>query len=129
MRIAGIGCRRGVLAEDVLAAIALARLDLDDTPLEALATIAAKADEYGLRDAARRLGLEVLVPSGEALANAAGRVATHSGRVLQITGLPSVAEAAALAAAGPQSLLVAHRVAVGGATCAVAEAPGDEGSR
>jgi len=41
--------------------------------------------------------------------------------VLLRTGVPSLAEAAALAAAGPTARLIAPRVAVGPATCALAE--------
>jgi cobalt-precorrin 5A hydrolase len=37
-----------------------------------------------------------------------------------LTGVPSVSEAAALAAAGPDARLIAPRVAVGPATCALA---------
>jgi cobalt-precorrin 5A hydrolase len=44
--------------------------------------------------------------------------------VLAVAGVPSVSEAAALAAAGPGARLIAPRVAVGPATCALA-ATGD----
>jgi cobalt-precorrin 5A hydrolase len=40
--------------------------------------------------------------------------------VLALKGVPSVAEAAALAAGGPRSRLLAPRIAVGPATCALA---------
>ena len=43
-----------------------------------------------------------------------------AGRVLALTGVPSVSEAAALAAAGPTARLIAPRIAVGPATCALA---------
>ena len=45
---------------------------------------------------------------------------TRSERVLAVTGVPSLAEAAALAAAGPDARLLVRRVAVGPATCALA---------
>jgi cobalt-precorrin 5A hydrolase len=48
------------------------------------------------------------------------RVATRSDRVVALTGVPSLAEAAALAAAGPSSRLIAPRLVVGAATCALA---------
>jgi cobalt-precorrin 5A hydrolase len=38
-----------------------------------------------------------------------------------LTGVPSLAEAAALAAGGPTARLLGARVAVGPATCALAE--------
>jgi cobalt-precorrin 5A hydrolase len=47
---------------------------------------------------------------------------TRSLRVLALTGLPSVAEAAALAAAGPRARLIVPRVSAATATCALAVA-------
>jgi cobalt-precorrin 5A hydrolase len=40
--------------------------------------------------------------------------------VLALTGVPSLAEAAALAAAGPSAGLIASRLVFGAATCALA---------
>jgi cobalt-precorrin 5A hydrolase len=61
------------------------------------------------------------MPIAEAALKAAGaRVAARSDRVLALTGVPSLAEAAALAAAGPSSRLIASRLVVGAATCALA---------
>jgi cobalt-precorrin 5A hydrolase len=42
--------------------------------------------------------------------------------VIALAGVPSVAEAAALAAAGPAARLIVARIAVGPATCALADA-------
>jgi cobalt-precorrin 5A hydrolase len=50
----------------------------------------------------------------------AGNLATRSGRVFGLMGVGSVAEAAALAASGPDARLIVPRVVVGPATCAVA---------
>ena len=61
----------------------------------------------------------VFVPQAD-LEAAASRILTHSERVLAATGVPSLSEAAALAAAGPGARLLAPRVAVGPATCALA---------
>jgi cobalt-precorrin 5A hydrolase len=60
-----------------------------------------------------------MVPQRD-LEAAGARVVTRSERVLALMGVPSVAEAAALAAAGPASRLLGSRVAVGPATCALA---------
>jgi cobalt-precorrin 5A hydrolase len=46
---------------------------------------------------------------------------TSSPRVMVLTGVPSLAEAAALAAGGPAARLIAPRIAVGPATCALAD--------
>ena len=48
------------------------------------------------------------------------RTETRSERVLALTGVPSVAEAAALAAAGPSARLIGPRIVMGAATCALA---------
>jgi cobalt-precorrin 5A hydrolase len=122
MIVAGIGCRRGATAHEVKAAIdaALARHALAPAALAALATSAAKGGELGIAEAASALGLPLmLVPQAE-LEAAGARTATRSDRVRKLTGVPSLAEAAALAAGGPAARLIAPRTAVGPATCALA---------
>ncbi|WP_242530731.1 cobalamin biosynthesis protein [Roseococcus thiosulfatophilus] len=125
MMVAGLGCRRGAAAEDVLAAIAaaLAVAGRERAALAALATSVAKAGEAGLREAAATLGLELRALPEAALHAAAPRCLTRSARALDATGLPSLAEAAALAGAGEGARLLGPRVAAGrAATCALAEA-------
>lgn len=124
MMVAGLGCRRGAAREDVLAAInhALSAAGREGATLARLATSAAKADEPGLRDAAATLGLELRALPEAALRAAAPHCLTHSVRALDATGLPSLAEAAALAGAGEGAVLLGPRVAAGrAATCALAE--------
>jgi cobalt-precorrin 5A hydrolase len=126
MMVAGIGCRRGTPPEEIQAVIALAlgRLGLAPQSLDALATLAGKADESGLREAARRLALPLMGCSAEAMRGVRDRIVTLSAQVEAATGLPSVAEAAALVAAGPSSRLRLPRVATARATCAIAEGEG-----
>jgi cobalt-precorrin 5A hydrolase len=122
MIVAGIGCRRGAAAPDIEAAIraALASAGIAAAALEAIATATAKGAEPGIAATAAKLGLRVvLIPDAE-LKTAGTRMATRSDRVLALTGVPSLAEAAALAAAGPSSRLIASRLVVGAATCALA---------
>jgi cobalt-precorrin 5A hydrolase len=57
----------------------------------------------------------------DALEEADLRTLTRSRRSMATLNVRSVAEAAALAAAGPHSRLLAPRVAVGPVTCALAE--------
>jgi cobalt-precorrin 5A hydrolase len=121
MIVAGVGCRAGASAAEVEAAItiALAGAGLKPEVLGMIATSAAKAAEPGIVDAASQRGVKfVVVPQAEF--EAAGlRVVTRSERVLALTGVPSVSEAAALAAGGLDARLIAPRVAVGPATCAL----------
>jgi cobalt-precorrin 5A hydrolase len=122
MIIAGVGCRSGASAAEVEAAIAaaLASAGFKSGALGMIATSYAKAAERGIIDAASERGVKfVVVPQAEFEA-ACLRTVTRSERVLALTGVPSVSEAAALAAAGLDARLIAPRVAVGPATCALA---------
>jgi cobalt-precorrin 5A hydrolase len=120
--VAGVGCKRGTAAPDIEAAIraALARAGLAAVELTAIATSAGKGAEPGIAAAAANLGVRIVAIADTELKAAGARVTTRSERVLALTGVPSLAEAAALAAAGPTAHLVAPRLAVGAATCALA---------
>jgi cobalt-precorrin 5A hydrolase len=118
--IAGIGCRKGVSAAQVGDAIAAALARAGLQHLDLIATPVAKGAEPGIVAAANALSVPlVLVPPRE-LENATPRTITYSERVVALTGLPSIAEAAALAAGGPSARLMAPRTAVGPVTCALA---------
>jgi cobalt-precorrin 5A hydrolase len=125
MIIAGVGCRRGAHASEVKAAIAqaLAECKLTANALGLIATAQAKADEAGIVDAAAALGAGLVLVSQAALVEAGERVITKSERVQELIGIPSVAEAAALAAGGTNARLLAPRIVVGPVTCALGEAP------
>jgi cobalt-precorrin 5A hydrolase len=122
MIVAGVGCRRGASASDVEAAIraALARAGASLAALGAIATTAAKQSEFGIAAAAKKLGVKLVFVAEADLQTVAHRTETRSERVLALTGVPSVAEAAALAAAGPAARLIGPRLVVGSATCAIA---------
>jgi cobalamin biosynthesis protein CbiG len=122
MIVAGVGCRRGASAAAVTAAIeaALAGAGLAPASLKAIATGAVKRDEAGVAAAAAALAVPLVLVAQADLAAAAPRTLTRSERVEALTGLPSLAEAAALAAAGRASRLLAARIAVGPVTCALA---------
>ena len=122
MIVAGVGCRRGAPAPDIEAAIlgALARAGIAAAALDCIATISGKAGEPGIQSAAAKLGIPAVVVAEAELKAAGSRTKTRSRRVLVLTGVPSVAEAAALAAAGPSARLISPRLIVGAATCALA---------
>lgn len=104
--------------------LALDRLGVRIAGLDALATLAEKAGEPGLREAAQRMALPLLACPYEEMRAVADRVATISRHAEAAIGLPSVAEAAALVAAGPSSRLCLPRVASARATCAIAQGGG-----
>ncbi len=117
MIAAGVGCRRGATAADVAAVVHLAASTAGLT----VGTMAApwfKRDEQGLHEAATRLGLPLVFVDEAAMQAAQPHCPTRSDAALDATGLASVAEAAALAASGGRLLL--PRIALGGATCALA---------
>jgi cobalt-precorrin 5A hydrolase len=122
MIVAGVGCRKGVLAADIKAAIvaACAEAGVAASQLRLIATSAAKGGEPGVVAAASAFGLPLVVIAPGDLAAAGTRAATRSERVIALVGVASVAEAAALAAGGPAARLIAPRIAVGPATCALA---------
>jgi cobalt-precorrin 5A hydrolase len=119
---AGIGCRKGCAAQEIVDLVHLA-MDRAGRPIEDLSGLFAPAfkhGETGVGQAARDLGVPlVLIP--EAVMKAAEpRAVTRSERVIALTGLASVAETAALAGAGPTSRLVQARTASRNVTCAIA---------
>ncbi|WP_031510542.1 precorrin-3B C(17)-methyltransferase [Streptomyces megasporus] len=122
----GVGASRGAPADEI---VELVERSLTDAGLSLrcvaeLATVDAKADEPGIVEAARRLGVPVRTYPAEALA--AVPVPHPSQAPLAAVGTPSVAEAAALLARGEGAELVVpkRKSEVQGraamATCAVA---------
>ncbi len=122
MIVAGVGFRRSVPADEIVALVeeALERAALTRGALRKLATIASLAALPAFVEAARRLSVDAIAVEEHALSAAAPRVRTHSARSLAAHGVGSVAEAAALAAAGPQAELILERIASPSATCALA---------
>ena len=120
MIVAGIGCRKGASADDIGAVIgaALARAGFGTQALDLIALPELKRDEQGVATAA--LGVPLVLIAEADLKAAGARAETRSERVLALTGISSVAEAAALAGGGPTARLILPRIAVGSATCALA---------
>ena len=116
MIVAGVGFRSGASAESLLDAYARAGGGAD-----ALATIADKAGADGFLAFAVRVKLPVTKVNPQSLSEQ--NTATCSDHSINARDTGSVAEAAALAAAGPGARLIAPRVVSGDrmATCALAE--------
>ncbi|RWM23685.1 cobalamin biosynthesis protein [Mesorhizobium sp.] len=122
MMVAGIGCRKGVTARDVRAAIetALEAHGLAMTALSALATGEIKREEEAIFVAGSDLALPVIVVSDDALQAASAGTLSHSDLSQAHAGTPSVSEASALAAAGKGAKLLGPRTVLGPVTCAIA---------
>ena len=126
MIAAGVGCRRKAPAEDVVAVIATAlrKAGLDAADIGVVATLEGKAAEPGIIEAVRRLRCALRECSLLELTRVSHLTVGTSRRVRDAVGVPSVAEAAALAAAGRNARLLVPRQANATATCALAEGQG-----
>jgi cobalt-precorrin 5A hydrolase len=113
MRVAGFGFSTSAGLGSLQAALALA-----GGPVNAVATVDSKAT--GLAELARLVGVPLISVTPEALA---AHPRPGSSRVRALYGTGSVAESAALAAAGPGARLVVGRVTSpdGLAVAAIAE--------
>jgi len=122
MMVAGIGSRKGVNVEDVLAAIetALEAHGLAMTALSALATATLKQDEDAIAAAGRALNLPVIIVDDTALQAVSTDTLSHSDLSQELAGTPSVSEASALAVAGKGARLLGPRTVLGPVTCAIA---------
>ena len=126
MIVAGIGCRKGstdgALHSALSAALSQHGLSLAD--VSALATGGMKAREEAILAAATRLGIPLTSVEDPALRAVADRCLTRSAFSLEHSGLPSLSEAAAIAAAGDNAQLLGPRLVLNGVTCALAR-PGE----
>lgn len=120
--IAGIGCRLGCPAEEIVTLVQQAAAQAGCRGrVAAVAVPWFKTAEPGPRAAALALGVELLTVEAPALEEAASRCLTHSAAALQHVGVASVAEGAALAACRVGGRLLLARIAGPRATCALAE--------
>lgn len=120
MKVAGFGFRQDV----TLAALRDALLAAGGSEgLVAVATISDKADAQALKQLAHECGLPIRAIPAETLAGI--NTPTQSIRIAENFGTGSVAEAAALAAAGPRARLIATRAVSQDRTATAAIAEGD----
>lgn len=124
--VAGIGLRPGTSEADILACLddALAAAGLPAGGSMRFATLASRLGEPGIAAAARTRNAELVAIPDEALKGFEASCATRSTRIASLYGVGSVAEAAALAAAGPGGELIQPRIATARVTCALARSAG-----
>ncbi len=118
--IVGVGCRKGMPAERISAAVreALAHVGVDLGSVRLLASADVKAHEPGLHEAARELGLPLRFVSSEEI-RLSSRGFAHSAFVEGKVGVPAVAEPAALLA-GRRTRLLLPKTIIHGVTVALA---------
>lgn len=121
MIVAGVGFSGAAAASEI---VQLVEHCLDGREAQRLAVPSARATLPQAAAAAARLGVELVAIPDAALAAAQPRCLTPPGRAAL-----SVAEGAALAAAGEAAWLLGPRVAGARVTCALATGPGVEDPR
>lgn len=120
MKVAGLGFRQDVTLASLREALAAAG---GADGLAAMATISDKADAEPLKQLARECGVPIKAIPADVLASV--DTPTQSRLVTERFGTGSVAEAAALAAAGPCARLIATRAVSQDRTATAAIAEGD----
>jgi cobalt-precorrin 5A hydrolase len=117
----GVGCRARVQGEAIAELARQALMKTRAPPGERrMFTLAAKAGEPGIVEAAKLLHAPLTPLPLEALQAQAARIITPSLAAQSLFGAPNIAEASALAGAGEGGRLLGPRLAGNGATCAIA---------
>jgi len=121
----GIGSERGADPAEAIALLrdTLAEAGLAPAAVACVVSVDLKADEPAVLEAAEALGVPARFFPPARLEAETPRLANPSEAVFREMGCHGVAEAAALAAAGPQGALVIAKRKSRRVTCAVAEAP------
>lgn len=120
MKVAGLGFRKDVTLASLREALLAAG---GGEGLAAVATVSDKADADVLKQLALEYGLAIRAVPADVIANV--HTPTQSKAVMEQFGTGSIAEAAALAAAGPRARLIATRVISQDRTATAAIAEGD----
>jgi cobalt-precorrin 5A hydrolase/precorrin-3B C17-methyltransferase len=121
----GIGCERGTSADEVRALVmqCLAQANLSPLAGAGVFSIALKAAEPAIHAVAQELGVPARFFPAAVLLAETPRLSERSDIVFRETGCWGVAEGAALAAAGPEAVLVLAKQRSARATCAIARSP------
>lgn len=123
MLIAGIGCRRGTSADEIIAALTIScgKLNYSLGTLAALASIDIKSDEIGLCEAAKKLRLPLRFCSSTELQEIVHEQRLETSEFVKTTiGVGNVCEAAALKQIRGNKALLVPRQVVGRVTVALA---------
>ncbi len=120
--VLGMGCERGAMPEDVraLAERALQAAGIGPGHLAFLSSIDMKREEPAILSLAAYLGVRLRFFDAAALERETPRLMNPSELVFRHVGCHGVAEAAALAAAGPLAVLVVPKLRSAFSTAAIA---------
>lgn len=115
----GIGANSRAEQRDFVAALNDARQDAGGG--DVVATFEAAVFAPHVREAARQVSLAYRAVTLDSMRARNGECLTRSEKTLSLFGVASIAEAAALAGAGPGSRLIAPRRTIGNITIAAAQ--------
>jgi cobalt-precorrin 5A hydrolase/precorrin-3B C17-methyltransferase len=123
----GVGCERNADPQELedLVRTTLARHNLAAEAVACISSLDLKSDEPAVHALAASFGVPARFFTAEALEREEPRLATPSDAVRNAVGVAGVAEAAALASAGPDSALLVPKQRSTHATCAIALSPRD----
>lgn len=123
--VMGLGCERHAEPAELIALAerVLTEHRLAPSSLAAVTSIDLKADETAIHAVAVHFGVPARFFTAETLAREVPRLRNPSEIVAKEVGVPGVAEAAALAAAGEESALIVEKTRSDRGTCAIARAP------
>lgn len=118
----GIGADRGVDAAELVLLVheTLKAHGISLRDIACIASLDSKQDDPAFRELASRLGVPARFFDVPTLRAETPRLQNPSARVEALLGIAGVAEAAALAAAGPDSVLIVPKTKSARVTCAVA---------
>jgi cobalt-precorrin 5A hydrolase len=115
----GVGFSTLATAEAIARGVRLA-LERAGKTTDALHTSARKRDSAPLKQAADALSLRLVFHEEADLQKRDAEVVSRSSLVMTLTGVGSLAEAAALAGAGETARLIVEKFSLNGVSCAVA---------
>jgi cobalt-precorrin 5A hydrolase len=116
----GVGCRKSCARGEIVALVRDAMEACEVGAAQGIFTIDEKRGDEELAAAAAALNLDLVFLPRQALEATTPRLLTKSTAAQRRFGLPSIAEAAALAGAGAGSRLIGPRRIGNGVTCALA---------
>ncbi len=118
----GIGADRGVTLGELATLVqeTLRTHGISAQDIACIASLDSKRDDLAFHDLARTLGVPTRFLDASTLRAETPRLQNPSARVEALTGVAGIAEAAALAAAGRDSVLVVPKTKSARATCAIA---------
>jgi cobalt-precorrin 5A hydrolase len=117
----GVGCRRHCPATLIETLVLEALKQVAVKGYQAIFTIESKVSERGLIETAANLNMDLVALPTEVLKRQlSSQIGYRSVKAMELLGVPSVAEAAALAGAGYRATLIVPRIANHKATCAIA---------